>query len=201
MKYISITTIFLTFIGVSAVNANNCTLNGVSFSGLSGSQVKAIGVSGGKCTKNTSSFKFGDKSYFVIDGQRQDFVDILSEDPYDLYQKKFSYTGYISSYISEMERNKVWGYRFDTSVNAGGAYLENINVMQPGESIPMLAVANSQKQSTEEAKSERKRIFKFLNKAKGQNAIVQITGIMKNFSNTGDLYLELDTYKIIETLK
>jgi len=201
MKYISIVTIFLIFIGASAVNANKCTLNGVSFSGLSDSQVKAISVSGGKCTQNTSSFKFGDKSYFVIDGQRQDFIDILSEDPYDLSQKKFSYTGYISSYISETERNKIWGYRFDTSVNEGGDYLKNIDMMQSGESIPMLAIANSLKQSVEEAKSERKRIFKFLNKAKGQNAIVQITGLMKNFSNTGDLYLELDTYKIIETLK
>ena len=201
MKNLSIVTILLIFISVSAVNANNCTLNGVSFSSLSDSQVKAINVAGGKCTQNTSSFKFGDKSYFVIDGQRQDFVDVLSEDPYDLSQKKFSYTGYISSYISETERNKIWGYRFDTSVNEGGYYLKNINMMQSGESIPMLAIANSLKQSVEEAKSERKRIFKFLNKAKGQNAIVQITGLMKNFSNTGDLYLELDTYKIIETLK
>ncbi|MDA8761168.1 hypothetical protein N9M89_06245 [Amylibacter sp.] len=201
MKNLSIVTILLIFIGVSAVNANNCTLNGVSFSGLSDSQVKAINVSGGKCTQNTSSFKFGDKSYFVIDGQRQDFVDIQSEDPYDLNMKKFSYTGYISSYIAETERHKIWGYRFDTSVNEGGDYLENISMMQSGESIPMLAIADALKQSNEEAKSERKAVFKFLNKAKSQNAIVQITGLMRNFSNSGDLYLELDTYKIIETLK
>ena len=201
MKNLSIVTILLIFIGVSAVNANNCTLNGVSFSSLSVSQVKAINVAGGKCTQNKSSFKFGDKSYFVIDGQRQDFVDILSEDPYDLSQKKFSYTGYISSYISETERNKIWGYRFDASVNEGGKYYKSLKSMGSGESVPLLAVANSLKQSVEEAKSERKRIFKFLNKAKSQNAIVQITGLMRNFSNSGDLYLELDTYKIIETLE
>ena len=62
-------------------------------------------------------------------------------------------------------------------------------------------ISISKEEVVEEAKSERKRIFKFLNKAKSQNAIVQLTGLMRNFSNSGDLYLELDTYKIIETLE
>jgi len=193
MKKFNIITTLLIFISASAVNANNCTLNGVSFSGLSDTQVKAINISGGKCTQNTSSFKFGDKSYFVIDGKRLDFIDIRSEDPYDLSMKKFLYTGYLSYYISETERNKVWGYRFDARVIDWGA--------DQSEAIPLLAVANPQKQSAEEAKSERKAIFKFLNKAKSTKAIVQLTGLMRNFSNSGDLYLELDTYKIIETRK
>ena len=73
--------------------------------------------------------------------------------------------------------------------------------MNKGLSIPMIAIANKSKQSLEEAKLERKRVYKFLNQVKDFNAIVQITGVMRNYSNTGDLYLELDTYKIIETLK
>ena len=147
-----------------------------------------------------NKFKFGDLSYFIVNGQKQDFMDIIYEDPYDLDGKKFSYTGYIS-YVSERPRDTVWGYHFDTYVDQGGEYLESINLVQPGETIPLLAVANEFKLNPDQAKKERKSVFKFLKQSEGRKAIVKITGIMKNFSNNGNLYLELDTYKIIEFIK
>ena len=147
-----------------------------------------------------NKFKFGDKSYFTVSGKKQEFMDIIYEDPYDLTGKKFSYTGYIS-YVTETPRNSVWGYRFDTFVDEGGEYLKNINMVQSGETIPLLAVAKPLDQTVDQAKKERKSILKFLKQSENRKAIVKITGVMKNFSNTGDLYLELDTYKIVELMK
>ena len=102
-----------------------------------------------------NKFKFGDKSYFTVSGKKQAFMDIIYEDPYDLVGKKFSYTGYIS-YVTETPRHSVWGYRFDTLVDEGGEYLENINMVQSGETIPLLAVAEPLDQTVDQAKKERK---------------------------------------------
>ena len=74
-------------------------------------------------------------------------------------------------------------------------------MVQSGETIPLLAVAKPLDQTVDQAKKERKSVLKFLKQSEGRKAIVKITGIMKNFSNNGNLYLELDTYKIIEFIK
>jgi hypothetical protein len=192
--------ISLLLINGTMVNATDCKLGGVDFSGLNNQQVKVLSEAGGKCSQSTSSFNIGDKSYFVIDGQRQDFIDIKSEDPWDLKNKKFSYTGYVGWYMTETERNKVWGYRFDARLDEGGGFLKGLGIMNEGETIPLLAYAN-ENLTIDQNKLARKSIYKFFNKAKQLKAVVEITGMMKNFSNSGDLYLELDTYKIIQTIK
>jgi hypothetical protein len=148
--------------------------------------------------KPDATIKFGDKSYFVINGEKVDFIDIMAEDPYDLNGKKFIYYGYISSYISETKRDEIWGYRFDTSVDEGSTYYEYSKSMGSGESIDLLAIARPNKQTDDEAKRARKSIFKFFNKAKGLKATVKISGTMKNWSNSGDLYLDMETHEIID---
>ena len=185
----------------STASAGQCVLNGVKFSGLSGEQVSALAASGGKCEKTgiTSAPSYGEKGYFVIAGKKMDFIDIIAEDPYDLSNTKFTLYGYIASYVGETERDQIWGYRFDTSVGEGGSYLKSINRVQTSsDSINLLAIARSRKQTVDEAKDARRSLVKFFNKAKGSKAIVKISGIMKNWTNSGDLYLDMETWQIIE---
>ena len=187
----------------STSNAEQCVLKGVEFSGLSGEQVSALTASGGKCNKTgtPSALSFGDKGYFVIDGKKVEFIDIIAEDPYDLNKTKFTLYGYIDSYVQEAKRDKIWGYRFDTKVGEGGEYYKNLKQMgfqTDNDTISLLAIARSSKQTVAEAKEARKSLVKFFNKARGSKAIVKISGTMKNWSNTGDLYLDMETWQIIE---
>ena len=185
----------------STSNAEQCVLKGVEFSGLSGKQVSALVASGGKCNQTgiTSVLSYGEKGYFVIDGKKVEFIDIIAEDPYDLNKTKFTLYGYIDIYIQEAERDKIWGYRFDTKVGEGGKYYERLNkVAMSPDNISLLAIARPSKQTVDEAKDARKSLVKFFNKAKGSKALVKISGIMKNWSNTGDLYLDMETWQIIE---
>jgi hypothetical protein len=184
----------------SIANASSCNLNGVSFENLATNQITALKNVGASCdAPKSGGFSYYDEAYYVINGSRVDPLDVKASDPYDLDGSEAEFYGYIGYIVSETPRNKVWGYRFDSSLEPGklmgtGNY-KYLN--SSSNDVPLLFVANSIRDTVESAKADRIRYYKALNSAKSFGAAVKVTGKFRTFSNTGDLYFDGSNIEIL----
>lgn len=196
------TAILSTLLLTSGAYASSCSLNGVDFDGLSSEQQQALANVGAACVQSdTSGFKYAEEGYYIINGEKHEAIDIAANDPYDMDGVEATFYGYIGFMLSETPRHEIWGYRFDTSMNAGeiqkmgsSSYVNYANV-----DIPLLFVADQYNDTVESAKADRIKFYKALNKAKSLEAAVKVTGTFRVFSNTGDLYMRGADIEIIET--
>ena len=114
--------------------------------------------------------------------------------------KKVTFYGYIGYSVTEAPRHEIWGYRFDAYLDEGTVQqgYNRVYINSGDNEIPLLFVADQFKDTIEQAKSDRVKIYKALTKAKEYQAAVKVTGEFRNFRNTGDLYVRGASIELIQ---
>ena len=188
-------------LSATSAYSSNCSLKGVTFNSLSRPQIEAMESVGAKCIeKKQGAFEYGKQGYYIIDGKKTDAIDVAAADPYDMDGKKVTFYGYIGYSVTETPRHEVWGYRFDAYLDEGTVQqgYNRVYINSGDNEIPLLFVADQFKDTIEQAKSDRVKIYKTLTKAKGYQAAVKVTGEFRNFRNTGDLYVRGASIELIQ---
>lgn len=196
-------TVIAFFAVAGTVHAVDCNVEGVQFSDLSVAQAEVLASKGGQCAAvEASSFKYYDTGYFLVDGEKIDPLDLAATDPYDMAGVEAIYYGYIGYSVTEAPRDSVWGYRFDTTMDPGKVVgdISNPRYLQYGDlNVDLLFMGDQVNDSVESAKADRIRIYKALMKSKELKAAVKVTGVFRNWRNTGALYLAGSSIEIIDT--
>jgi len=143
----------------------------------------------------------GQKGVIIVGGKKVDYLDLASDDPVKGIGREVTVYGY-TNYFSEGDPSKSWGYRFDFSIFEGGAWLNNMKIMQSSDPAIDVVIAPSRSKTYAEPLTEtfaamRKQVFKALTVSKGGKALIKVVGKTAAYSDSMRLYISAETVEIL----
>ena len=150
--------------------------------------------------------KWGMLGYVILEKEKMEFLDFISNDPLEMNGKKVTIFGYLGLYQRETPKNKVWGFRFNTVITPGKEAKSKYETFSApsyhDEEINLtIKPSRSRHQGNDIYKKLmklRKKVFITLKKSRKCDALIKIDGISSQYSDTLELYVETEDIELID---
>ena len=150
--------------------------------------------------------KWGMLGYVILEKEKMEFLDFISNDPLEMNGKKVTIFGYLGLYQRETPKNKVWGFRFNTVITPGKEAKSKYETFSApsyhDEEINLtIKPSRSRHQGNDIYKKLmklRKKVFITLKKSRKCDALIKIDGISSQYSDTLGLYVETEDIELID---